>query len=202
MSAFTDTLKAIAPTIASALLGPEGPILSLAVTTIGNILGISAPTQASIKTAIENAQITPEQQVALKTADDSLKVQLAQIAAETKRIGVEADVSDIKIINETMQTEDRTRVFSWRDAWGYTGAAMFAFVCVLAGVIVVDAVFCGQPQLIAQVPVVVDAFLGLFGICCTVLGVNTIQGMIQDHHAGVVARLNAGESRTVTTPVP
>lgn len=52
------TLGALAPTVASALLGPLG---GAAVSAIGGILGIDAPTQDKIAKAIQSGQLTPEQ---------------------------------------------------------------------------------------------------------------------------------------------
>lgn len=55
---WTQTLKQLAPTVASALLGPLGGI---AVSAIGNIFGVSDATQAKIADAIQTGQMTPEQ---------------------------------------------------------------------------------------------------------------------------------------------
>jgi len=58
-----DWLKTLAPTIATALLGPLGGV---AVTALGELLGIDKPTQETIKKAITNGQLTPEQITAIK----------------------------------------------------------------------------------------------------------------------------------------
>ena len=60
---FSDTLKALAPTVASAFLGPLGAV---AVSAVGSILGISEATQEKIATAIQSGQMTPEQVSHLK----------------------------------------------------------------------------------------------------------------------------------------
>ncbi len=52
-----DVLKTVAPTVASALLGPMGGI---AVAAIGNAIGIDAPTQDKIAKAFTAGQLTPE----------------------------------------------------------------------------------------------------------------------------------------------
>lgn len=52
------TLQQLAPTVASAFLGPLGGI---AVSAIGNILGVSDATQDKIAQAIQTGQLTPEQ---------------------------------------------------------------------------------------------------------------------------------------------
>ena len=53
-----DILKSLAPTVASAVLGPLGGV---AVAAIGNILGVSDATQDKIADAIKSGQLTPEQ---------------------------------------------------------------------------------------------------------------------------------------------
>lgn len=58
MAGWQDTLKVIAPTVASALLGPLG---GAAVAAIGGIMGVDKPTQESIAKAITSGQMTPEQ---------------------------------------------------------------------------------------------------------------------------------------------
>lgn len=52
-----DILKTVAPTVASALLGPMGGI---AVAAIGSAIGIDAPTQDKIAKAFTAGQLTPE----------------------------------------------------------------------------------------------------------------------------------------------
>lgn len=52
-----DVLKTVAPTVASALLGPMGGI---AVAAIGSAIGIDAPTQDKIAKAFSAGQLTPE----------------------------------------------------------------------------------------------------------------------------------------------
>ena len=60
---WTSILRTLAPTVASALLGPLGGI---AVAAIGSALGVSDATQEKIATAIQSGQITPEQLGKLK----------------------------------------------------------------------------------------------------------------------------------------
>lgn len=52
-----DTLKALAPTVASAL---GGPLAGAAVSAIGSVLGISEPTQANIAKMFQDGQLTAE----------------------------------------------------------------------------------------------------------------------------------------------
>jgi hypothetical protein len=57
------TLKQLAPTVASAFLGPLGGI---AVAALGNLLGVSDATQDKIAEIISNGQLTPEQITEIK----------------------------------------------------------------------------------------------------------------------------------------
>jgi len=58
-----DTLKKLAPTVATAFLGPLGGV---AVSAIGDVLGISEATQDKIAQVIQQGQLTPEQITAIK----------------------------------------------------------------------------------------------------------------------------------------
>jgi hypothetical protein len=60
---WTVTLKSLAPTVASAFLGPLGAV---AVAAVGNLLGLSDATQSKIADAIQSGQMTPEQVSKLK----------------------------------------------------------------------------------------------------------------------------------------
>jgi len=55
---WTSVLKSIAPTVATALLGPLGGV---AVSALGNVLGVSEATQDKIANVIQSASLTPEQ---------------------------------------------------------------------------------------------------------------------------------------------
>jgi hypothetical protein len=63
MNDWKETLKQLAPTVATALLGPAGGI---AVSAIGSIFGMTDATPDSIAKAIKDGQITPEQITELK----------------------------------------------------------------------------------------------------------------------------------------
>ncbi len=65
-----DFLKTIAPTLASALLGPLGGV---AVAAIGNVLGISDATQEKVTQAFTDGKITPENLAALKELEMKYK---------------------------------------------------------------------------------------------------------------------------------
>ena len=70
-----DTLGKLAPTVASAL---GGPLAGVAVSAIGELFGISEPTQDKIKVAIENGSLTGEQISGLRQFELKLKSEEAE----------------------------------------------------------------------------------------------------------------------------
>ena len=73
----TEFLKAFAPTVASALLGPLGGTV---ISGIGSILGLSEPTKQTIADAFTAGQLTPEQISQIKALE-------LQLQAEEKERG-------------------------------------------------------------------------------------------------------------------
>lgn len=70
-----DILGKLAPTVASAV---GGPLAGAAVSALGDILGISEPTQDKIKVAIENGSLTGEQIAGLRQLEMKLKAEEAE----------------------------------------------------------------------------------------------------------------------------
>lgn len=69
-----DILKSIAPVLATAVAGPLG---GAAVEAIGTALGLKNTTVDAIKNVIQSG-LTPEQQLALKQADQQFQLQMQQ----------------------------------------------------------------------------------------------------------------------------
>lgn len=65
-----DILKSIAPTVASAMLGPMG---GMAISAIGSILGVDNATQDKIKDVIAKGQLTNDQLAELQTLEMKYK---------------------------------------------------------------------------------------------------------------------------------
>lgn len=70
-----ETIKTIAPTVASAL---GGPLAGVAVSAIGSFFGIKEPTTDKIQEAIENAQMTGQQISDLRQLEIKLKSEEAE----------------------------------------------------------------------------------------------------------------------------
>ena len=70
MMNWLDTIKKLAPTVASAL---GGPLSGIAVTAIGELFNIASPTTAKIQEAIENGSLTGEQISGIRQLELKLK---------------------------------------------------------------------------------------------------------------------------------
>ena len=70
-----DLLRTLAPTIASALLGPMG---GLAVSALGSILGISDATQEKVTQAFQDGKITPDHLAEIKKLELQYKAEEAE----------------------------------------------------------------------------------------------------------------------------
>lgn len=70
-----ETLKALAPTVASAL---GGPLAGIAVAAIGNAMGVDAPTQEKISKALASGQLTPEALAHIKELELEFQSQEAE----------------------------------------------------------------------------------------------------------------------------
>lgn len=97
-----DVIGKLAPTVASALLGPAGGAV---VAAIGGIFGLDGATEKDIQQRIENGQLTPEQIAGLRELE--LKLQ-----AEEKERGFRYAELEFKdrdsARNMAIQTGDKT----------------------------------------------------------------------------------------------
>jgi hypothetical protein len=131
---FTQVIKTIAPTVASAL---GGPLAGMAVSALGSIFGISEPTQDKIKDAITNAQMTPEQVAQIK----ALELQYQNDEKERQFKYAELEFKDLDSARQRdMQTKDNVN----RNLAYTIVAAFIALVgATLLGVAKVDSVLAG-----------------------------------------------------------
>jgi len=83
MAGFTDVLKAIAPTVATVL---GGPLAGMAVSVLGDVMGVSEPTQEKITKMFESGQMTAEQVAQIKLAEKQLVVKLKELDIDLERI--------------------------------------------------------------------------------------------------------------------
>ena len=89
-------LNKIIPTIGTLLGGPLG---GAAVEAVGNALGLSDKTKASVEKALSGNSLTPEQIAALQTADVAFKQKLAELGIEAEKLAVQdrADARTMQI---------------------------------------------------------------------------------------------------------
>lgn len=185
------------------LIASACPLLSgvLAATGVGAPVAAAVSAAGAILSATLGVPNTPDAVATALATNPDAAVRLQQIesthgenmqallnAAQAQELA--ASTGALATVNETMRTEDQTRVFSWRDFWGYVSGAAFAFVVLVVGYLVGSGVYLNKPELLAAIPPVIGAFTTLFGIAATVLGV---QSSIEAHHAGMVDRIAAGK---------
>lgn len=166
---------------ASGVGAPAAAAVSAAGALISSALGVpNTPDDVSQALATN-----PDAAVKIKQIEADHGDHLAQIAQQGEQSTLTAQVTQIQAVNETMQTEDKTRAFSWRDAWGYISGIAFAFVVGIVGYMVFSAIYLNHLDLLATIPAIVGSFSVLFGIAATVLGVNS---SIESYHSGMADR--------------
>ena len=80
---FLDTIKSLAPTVASALLGPMGGV---AVAAIGSILGMSEPTQDKIAKVFADGQIKPEDMAKIRQLEIEFKTHESEMGYKYREL--------------------------------------------------------------------------------------------------------------------
>lgn len=134
MSGFTDFLETIAPTVATAVVGPLG---GAAVSAIGSILGIDKPTQKSIETAFQSGQMTPQQIADLKTLE--LKYQNEEKERDFKYADlVYKDIDSARQLGIATKSSTPTIL-----SYGVLGGGGLMMIAVLGGWAKVDSVLAG-----------------------------------------------------------
>lgn len=78
-----DALKKLAPTAAALL---AGPFAGMAVQALGEALGIGEPTQEKIAQAFKNGQLSGDQLVAVKLAEQNLALKLEELGVRREEI--------------------------------------------------------------------------------------------------------------------
>lgn len=96
-----DTLKTLAPTVASAL---GGPLAGAAVTAIGGMLGMSEPTQEKIAQVIANGQLTGEQITELRKLEAQYKNEEAERGFKYSQLEFQDRDSARKLLIQTQST--------------------------------------------------------------------------------------------------
>lgn len=115
-----DILKTVAPTVASALLGPMGGI---AVAAIGSAIGIDAPTQDKIAKAFTAGQLTPE-------ALEKIKLLELDYQNQEKERGFKYAELAFKDVDSARQMQIATR--SWVPA-AISLIVVFGYFAILVG---------------------------------------------------------------------
>jgi len=124
MSGFTDFLKSIAPTVATAVAGPLG---GMAVSAIGAIIGVDKPTISAVENAFQSGQLTPDHIAKIK------ELELQYQDDEKERQFKYADLAFKDVASaRTMQTATQSNT-----------PTVLTYLIVGAGLALMTAVMCG-----------------------------------------------------------
>lgn len=140
-------LKTIAPTVASAL---GGPLAGLAVQAVGSAFGWSDTTQAKVERALTSGQLSGEQLVQIKIAENELKQKELELGIKFEQLATD-DRADARK-RETAIRDNTNRIL------GFSIVIVWA---VLNGILMLSAVPSGSEQLIARLLGTLDAALML-----------------------------------------
>lgn len=132
---FKSIIGAIAPTVAT-LLG--GPLAGLAVDAIGNALGMDAPTVDKVEDIFTKGQLTGDQIIAMKQADQALVVKLKELDIDLAKIDV-ADRDSAR--RREVDTKDNTNKIL---AYIVTLSFIFVLTGVLFGGMRVESALAGS----------------------------------------------------------
>ena len=148
-----NTLKTLAPTVASAL---GGPLAGGAVAAIGAILGQSSPTAASIQQAVESAQLTPDHIAELR----KLELQFQNDEKERGFKYVELEFKDRDSARQ-MAMNTKSRVPEFLSYAILIGGGVMIW-SVMAGQAKVDSVLAGTliGYVVAEMKQVLSYWLG------------------------------------------
>lgn len=127
-------LKTVAPTAAT-ILG--GPLAGLAVEAIGAALGMEEPTVRKVQDALTQGQLSGEQIVALKTAEQALVVRLRELDIRAEEVE-QADRASARTREATVK-DNTNKILAF--------TVVGAFVALVAGTLLgwasVDSALAG-----------------------------------------------------------
>lgn len=127
-------LKTIAPTAAT-LIG--GPLAGLAVEAIGSALGLEEPTLRKVQDVLTAGQLTGEQIVALKMAEQALAVKLRELDIRVEEIE-QGDRASART-RETLVKDNTNKIL----AFTVVGGFMALVAGTLLGWATVDSALAG-----------------------------------------------------------
>lgn len=166
-----ELLQNLLPTAASALLGPVGPIATMAVKFLAGKLGVPEATQGAVIDAIASASESPEGRVRLAELDVELKKHLSDNGVRL----AELSVSNAKDINETMRAEvaaEHWPSYSWRPAIGFS-IAINVVLTTLTVFVAYAGVMMGKvdPKTLEFIPAMLGAMSALLIAPAGIVGV-------------------------------
>lgn len=134
MASWIDTLKKLAPTVASAL---GGPLAGTAVMALGELFGVSEPTHEKVQAVIEQGRLTGEQIAGIKTLE--LKLQAEERERGFRYAELEFKDRESARLREVQTGDKVNRNLAYFIVISFVGVVG----TTLAGLTVVDSVLAG-----------------------------------------------------------
>lgn len=109
MNDFLKTIAGLAPTVAAAL---GGPLAGAAVAAIGNVLGMSEPTQESIAKAFSDGQIKPDDLAKIRALEIDFKKHESEIGFKYAELALKEDelIAKDRIDSRAMQIATHSKM--------------------------------------------------------------------------------------------
>jgi hypothetical protein len=189
-------LEEVAPTIAS-LVG--GPLAGDAVTALEKVCGLQpgTATAATLSTAVQ--QLTGDQIVALKQADNALAIRKLELEHGDTLASIQQDLQQVQAVNATMQAEAQARaaaatagkpeswwITGWRPACGWVIAV--ASLMLVAGVLVLTYMAIVDHDATAM-----NAIAGVVFSVTSALAIPGAAAGITAWHRGMLQRQQGGD---------
>lgn len=125
MSNWLDIVKSVAPTVATAL---GGPLAGLAVQALGTAMGVDQPTVEKVKDALTQGQMTGDQIVALKQAEQNLLIKMREL----------------DITEEQLSASDRDSARTREEKVGDSTNRNLAYIIIASFIVLVGGVLFGN----------------------------------------------------------
>lgn len=103
-------LGGIAPTVATVL---GGPLAGLAVDAIGSAMGMDKPTMDKVQQAFQSGQLTGEQVVAVRTAEQALAIKLKELDIDLAKLNAETEKAYIADVQDARRTMGKDAGVFW-----------------------------------------------------------------------------------------
>lgn len=166
-----DFLKGLLPTAASAILGPVGPVATMAIKYLADKLGVPEATQEAVTKAVESASMTSEGRIALAQIDADLKKHFDDNGIKIAELSVK-NASDINVTMVAESSSEHWPTYSWRPAIGFAIAINVVLTTLTVGIAYLGIMFGGRdPAILAHIPGMIGSMAALLAAPSGIVGV-------------------------------